>query len=107
MRQVDNHTFGFHSFDHLPAFVGQAAFVDSVSRAGDVVVEEVRRGHHSKSRVEQDVDIRQVTVERMSALDAEKPGGYPWFSLATFEVARQTSIGLDQHQFASRRLGKL
>src|SRR4026209_1214918 len=78
-----------------------------MSRAGDVIVEEGRWRHHSKSPIEQHVDIRQVAIECVSAFDAEKSGGYPGFSLAAFEVARQTCAGLDQHQLTSRTLRKL
>src|SRR5262249_25044120 len=89
VREIDDHSLGFHSTDHLFAFVSQSALLNSVRRAADVVVEEMSRRHHPEACLKQHVDVVEVAVKRVGAFDAEKSRGDVWVSNATVKVARK------------------
>ena len=75
VRQVEQHRARLHPPDHLATEVGQAALVDAVRRAAEGGVEEVRRRHHPVARVDQPIDVVEIAVERVRALDREERRG--------------------------------
>ncbi len=88
MRHVDEHRASLHPGDHLAAEVGQAALVDPVRRAAELVVEEVAGRHHPKARIGHDIDVRRVPVERVGALDGQDAGGDPRVLAPAIHVGR-------------------
>ena len=61
----------------------------------------VRRRHHPKSRVKQNINIIEVSVECVRAFDAE-PAADDFFRLAAFEKVFQIGFRLDENQFSVR-----
>src|SRR5262249_32834785 len=48
MSKVQEHLLLFHPADHFATLVGEPAFIDSVGRASNIVVEEMGGRHHSE-----------------------------------------------------------
>ena len=105
--EIDEHLLRLHPANELPAGLRQPAPADTVRGSADLVVGEMRRRHHADARREQPIQIVEIAVERVRALDAEPSRRHPRAALTALNEARQLLSGRDHGERAVRRRSRV
>ena len=104
MGEVDEHAALLHATHQRAAQVGEAALLCAVRRAGELVVEEMCEADHAKAAVEEDVEVREVTLQRVRALDPEQRADRPAARRAPSQQRLELRARAHRHQRSVRAL---